>query len=117
MKNLYTDAGFSGFSGFSEANPAIADAPSRFTSIITNIIAIITIFAGLAFFFWFLIGALTWITASSDPKQLDKAKNQMGTAIVGLIIVILSVPITYIIGKILGLDILSPEDIINSLTP
>jgi len=111
------NTGFSGFSGFSEADPALSDAPGRFASIITNIVAILTIFAGLAFFLWFLVGALTWITASNDPKQLDKAKNQMGTAIVGLTIVILSIPIIYIIGKIIGFDIINFETIIEAITP
>lgn len=117
MKNLYANAGFSGFSGFSEAEPALSDAPSRLAQLITNIVSIFTIFAGLAFFLWFLIGALTWITASNDPKQLEKAKNQMGTAIVGLIVILLSIPITYIIGKVLGFDIINFEAIIETITP
>jgi hypothetical protein len=90
--------------------------PSGFAVIISNIVSAITIFAGLAFLFWFLIGAFTWITGD-NTQQLDKAKSQMSTAIVGLIVVILTIPVAYIIGKLTGLDILNPELIIQKLLP
>ncbi|MBU1085302.1 MAG: hypothetical protein ABIJ43_00455 [Candidatus Beckwithbacteria bacterium] len=105
-----------GFSGFSDALKT-TDAPTRFTEILTSIISTITIFAGLAFLFWFVIGAFTWITGGHDPAQLEKAKKQMGDAFIGLLATAAVLPITYLIGKLTGIDILAPENILNSLIP
>ncbi len=77
----------------------------------------ITIFAGLSFLIWFVIGAFTWITSADDAQKLSQAKNQMSSAILGLIIVILTVPIVYVIGKIFGLDILNSGDLFSKLAP
>ncbi len=103
--------------GFTQAKPALAGPSAHFATILGNLIATLTFFAGLAFLIWFLIGALTWITAASDTQQLTKAKNQMSTAIIGLIVTILLLPITYILGQILGLDILNLETIIDAINP
>jgi len=102
-------------SGFNQGiTRPFTDAPSRFTSILSNIIAIITIFAGLSFLIYFIIGGLTWITGG-DAQQLEKAKKQMSSAIIGLILVILTIPISYLISKFTGLDILNIGQIINNL--
>ena len=106
-------------SGFDQGITALpgSDVPARFAAMISNIITIITFFSGLAFLIWFIIGALTWISSADQADKLSKAKNQMSSAIIGLIIVILSIPITYLIGKILGFDILNSSDIITKLAP
>jgi len=107
----------SGFTSGITADPTGLDVPTRFAAMISNIITIITFFSGLAFLIWFIIGALTWISSADQADKLSKAKNQMSSAIIGLIIVILSIPITYLIGKILGFDILNSSDIITKLAP
>ena len=76
-----------------------------------------TIFAGIAFIFWFIIGALTWITGGHDPGQLDKAKRQMSTGIIGLIVTVATVSITFIIGKLTGINIINPENTFYNLIP
>lgn len=105
-----------GFSGYSDAAKA-ANAPIRFTEIVSNIISVITIFAGTAFLFWFVVGAFTWITGGHDPGQLEKAKKQMSDAFIGLIATAAVLPVTYLIGKLTGINILAPENILNSLIP
>ncbi|MEA3354930.1 MAG: hypothetical protein U9Q63_00380 [Patescibacteria group bacterium] len=105
-----------GFSGFSDANKT-TDPALRFTEIISSIVSTITIFAGLAFLFWFVIGAFTWITGGHDSNQLEKAKKQMSDAIIGLIATAAVLPITYLIGKLTGINILTPENVLNSLRP
>jgi cytochrome bd-type quinol oxidase subunit 2 len=105
-----------GFSkGFFKTAPT--QPQTRFASIISSVITVFTLFAGLAFLFWFLTGALTWITSSGQPEQLNKAKNQMSTAFVCLFIIVISYSIISILGKVTGLDILNPELIINKLRP
>jgi len=90
---------------------------SRFANIISSIITVLTIFGGLAFLLWFLSGALTLITSSGKPEQLNKAKNQMSTALIGLFVLVLSYSIIFILGKVTGLNILNPELIIQKLKP
>lgn len=105
-----------GFPGFSNAAQT-TNAPARFTAIVSNIVSVATIFAGTAFLFWFIIGAFTWITGGHDSGQLEKAKKQMSDALIGLIATATVLPITYLIGKLTGIDILAPENVLNSLTP
>ena len=104
--------GFS--SGFSAP---VTDPAGRFSAAISNIVAVITIFAGLSFLIWFVVGALTWITAADHADKLEKAKNQMSSAIIGLVIVIVTIPFVYLIGKILGIDILNSGTIFSRLVP
>jgi len=105
-----------GFSkGFFKTAPT--QPQRRFASIVSNIITVFTFFAGLAFLLWFLTGALTWITSSGQPEQLNKAKNQMSAAFIGLFIIVISYSIISILSKVTGLDILNPELIIGKLKP
>lgn len=89
----------------------------RFAFLVSNIITVFTIFAGLAFLFWFVAGALTWTTSGDNPEQITKAKNQMGTAVAGLFITVLSYAIIFILGKLTGFEILNVETIISRLAP
>jgi cytochrome bd-type quinol oxidase subunit 2 len=89
----------------------------RFALLISNIITVFTIFAGLAFLLWFVTGALTWATSGGNPEQTTKAKNQMSSATAGLFVTVLSYAIIFILGKITGFEILNVEAIISRLAP
>ncbi|HKZ35818.1 MAG TPA: hypothetical protein VJ242_03830 [Patescibacteria group bacterium] len=93
------------------------DPAGRLEKIISNIVGVFTIFAGISFVIYFLIGAVTWVTAGGHPDTLDKAKQQMSTALVGLFITIVGVGVMYVLGEVTGLKILNPADIIDNLTP
>lgn len=97
----------------SSANAAI----NRFALALSNIVGVLTVFSGLAFLIYFVIGALTWTTSGGQAEQLNKAKSQMGTALVGLFVTALTIPITYIVAKLTGLDILNPIKILPNLLP
>ena len=106
----------SGFGqGFFQA--AGDNAGGRMATLISNLISVLTIFGGLAFLTWFVIGALTWINSVGSPKQVDKAKGQMGAALTGLFVLILSYAILSLLSRITGLDILNFEDLVNRLKP
>jgi len=106
-----------GFSGFSDADSALADPSTNFANLISNVVGVMTIFAGIAFTFWFIMGAFTWITGGHDPAQVDKAKRQLSTGIIGLIFTAAAIPIAYLVGEILGIKITAPEQIIPNLLP
>ena len=90
---------------------------ARFTEIISAIVTTLTIFGGLAFLFWFVVGAVQWTSSGGNPEQMTKAKSQMSTAIAGLFVLVLSTAIIWIVGKVTGLDILNLERLIRAVTP
>lgn len=93
------------------------DPTGRLEKIISSIISVFTIFAGISFVIYFLVGAVTWVTAGGHPETLDKAKNQMSTALIGLVITVVGVGVMYVLGKVTGLNILNPAEIIKDLAP
>ncbi len=107
----------SGFQSGITSNPGSdpGSVLSRFDTIISGFIAIITIFAGIAFVIYFVLGALTWVSSAGKADQLQKAKSQMSSALIGLIITILTIPVIYIIGQLVGINILNPATIIPLL--
>lgn len=104
-------------SGIAQNPGAGNSAINRFALALSNIVGVMTVFSGLAFLIYFVIGALAWTTSGGQPEQLSKAKSQMGTALVGLFVAALTIPITYIVSRLTGLDILNPLKIIPSLLP
>lgn len=88
-------------------------AASAIEKLISNILVILTIVAGLAFVLYFLLGGLNWITAGGDKGKIDKAKGMMTNGAIGLIVIALSYSITWIIGKALGINILNPAAILT----
>lgn len=77
------------------------------------ILGFFTIVGGLLFLLYFVMGALTWISAGGDKGKVEKARGQLVDAAVGLIVVIVAQFIAGIVGGVLGLDILNP---VNSLS-
>lgn len=120
MKNLLAqahkvDTPISGFGNYEppagETGPA--GAASAVELIISNVLVVLTIVAGIAFTLYFLIGALNWVTAGGKQDKVDKAKMYMTNGAVGLIIVAVSYSIAFIISKVLGIDILEPAEMIS----
>jgi len=103
----YTPSTGAGVSGYSTA----------LEKILSNVIGFLTIVGGLTFLFYFLTGAITWITAGGDQTKVEKAKKYMTDAAIGLIIISLSYAISYIVGTILGIEILNPANVIKNLGP
>ena len=93
------------------------DPAGRLEEILSSVVSVFTIFAGVAFLLYFLIGAVTWATAGGHPETLDKAKNQMSTGLIGLVITVVGTAIIYVLGKVAGLDILNPAGLIKRLSP
>ena len=67
-----------------------------------NILFVVAILAALAFLLW---GGISWITSGGDKEKLEKARKTIIYAIIGLIVVLLSVVIIHIIGIFLGVEI------------
>ncbi len=92
------------------ANPAGALA-----GIISKIIGVITVAAGIWFIIQFLIGAIKWITSEGDKGKVEQAKDHLTIAVIGLGIGVAAYVVAGLMGLIFGVDILNPQNILPNL--
>jgi len=57
---------------------------------------------GVVFLVLMIYGGITWMTAAGNEKQVEKAKNTITTAIVGLAVILSAYAITAFLGSSLG---------------
>lgn len=97
-------------------NPS--DAPNKFNQILTLLIGILTLIAGVWFFFLLITGGIAWMAAGGDQRKLSEARSRITTGLIGLVIVVAAIFIIQIIGNLLGFgDILNPASYIDLLVP
>lgn len=93
-----------------------ASAPSVFDNIISSIIGLITIIAGVWFIFLLIAGAIGVMTAGGDKANMETARKRITNGVIGLVIVVAGIFLVELIGKLLGLDdILLPGEAIIKL--
>ena len=95
----------------------IDTAAGFFAKIISNLIGLLTIVAGIWFIFQFIIGAFGWLSAGGDKAAVQAAQSRLTNAFIGLIVVIAAYAIIWIVGKMLGFDILEPQTLIKLIGP
>ena len=59
----------------------------------------------LASLFFLILGGISWITSGGDKEKLEKSRKTIIFAIIGLIIILLSVIVMNLIGDFLGVRI------------
>ncbi len=101
--------------GYQPSGADIVGYTNPVEKLISNTLVVLTVVAGISFTLYFLIGGLTWITAGGDKGKIDTAKSVMTNGAIGLIIIVVSYSIVWIVGKALGLNILEPGTIIEGL--
>ena len=92
-------------------------ALNAMTKMISNVIAIATVLAGVFFIVYFLLAAYAWITSEGDSGKLAKARQQMIHGVIGLALVVAAYAIIGLVGSLVGLDILNPAEILSGLAP
>ena len=87
---------------------APANTFKDFGSIVTVIVKNAVVFAGIIAFILLVVGGLGVIAGagSGDTKQMEQSKRAITGAVVGLLIVVLSVLIVQVIATITGAPIL-----------
>jgi hypothetical protein len=90
-------------------------APTQLNNLFSTIFGFLTIIAGLSFLIYFLIGGLTWITAGGDSKKVDTAKAMMTNGAIGMIIIVATYGVVWIVGEVLGINILDPGATLDTL--
>ena len=86
-------------------NVTPATAPSKIELIMSSVVGLLTIAAGLWFVVQFILGAIHWIGAGGDKANLQTARSQITQALTGLAIVAVSYVIILAAGYIFGLQI------------
>lgn len=99
------------------AAEAKASTLSNLELFISNLLGIITVLASLFFIVYFVSAAFKWSTAGGDSGKIEKAREQMIQGALGLILMIASYSIIGLLGRIIGLDILNPAQMIDQLIP
>lgn len=88
-------------------NPENMDeAPALLSQTLSNILTLLLIGAGVAFFFVFIIGGVRWITSSGDKEKLEGAKKQITSAIIGLVIVLSIFAVTSLVEALFGINLI-----------
>lgn len=70
---------------------------------ISNIVLIIGTVAVLLYLFW---GAIEWITAGGDKGKVEKAREKMTQAIIGLVVLVSSAAILLFVQQLLGICVI-----------
>lgn len=97
-------------------NPArTGGAANGLELFISVILGFLTTIGSIMFLIYVVLGALNWITSGGDKGKVEAARSQITSAIVGLIIVVVSQTIVAIAGGVLGLNILNPAATLNNL--
>lgn len=85
----------------------------RLSLVLSNIIGIFTVIAGLAFIYYFILGAINWVSAGGDTQKVTLARQQIINALIGLTIVVLAGPITALLERLLGVPLTNPSTLIR----
>ncbi len=93
------------------------DAFIQFEKVISLILAVLTVSAGLWFVFQLFGGAMGWLASGGEKQALQNAQKRISNAIVGLLVVVFSYTIIAIISSIFGLYILSPWEALQGRLP
>jgi len=74
-------------------------------AIITQLVGALFIAGFLLTFFFLIMGGFTWITAGGDKTKLEKARDQITNAIIGLIVVAAAYALASLIAHFFGLNL------------
>jgi hypothetical protein len=105
------------FNGIGPLGSGGSQAPTTFNNIITAAIGLITAVAGIWFIFLIVTGGIAWMGAGGDKAKVEDAQKRLSSGVIGLIIVIAGVYLADLIGYLLGLNLLDPGGVIDTLTP
>ena len=71
--------------------------------------------AAIWFIIQIIIAGYNWINAGGDKNAATAAWQKITNAVVGLMVVVLAWVIAGLLGTILGIEILNPGSLLNSL--
>ena len=105
-----------GFGEYGLQNTNPSQAPIIFNSFLSSIIGLLTVIAGIWFFFVLLTGAIMWIGAGGDKGKVVEARQRITMGLIGIAVVVAALFIADVVGGLLGFpQILDPGGFIQDL--
>ncbi|MBN1263423.1 MAG: hypothetical protein JW991_03620 [Candidatus Pacebacteria bacterium] len=98
---------------YTNINPA--EPLSLLEKVISVIIGIMTIGGGIYFLFIFITAAFQWIEAGGDKNKLQKARDKIVQAVIGLVVLVAAYAIISVLGFVLGFSILQPGSLLGDI--
>lgn len=92
----------------SQVNPGFTIP--NFGDVMTFMVRIVLIGGGVIALFYLLLGAISWITSGGNKEGVDKAREKIQAAIIGLLLIVVVLSIAGLMEQILniGLGIFKP---------
>lgn len=90
---------------------------TKLANIISQLIGVITIFAGLWFLFQIIYAGFSWLSAGGDPEKISHSRDRITNGFLGLTIVVGALAIMGVIQFFFGIDFLlrNPADLAKQL--
>jgi len=92
-------------------------ASGALANIISTVIGVITIVAGLWFIFNFMIAAVGIVISSGNEEAIKNNTKKITQSLLGLVVVIGAYALISLIGLILGINFLALELLIENVKP
>ncbi len=81
------------------------DPASFLSKLLPALIALGFVIGAIVFIFYFLFGAVSWITSEGDKMKVEQAKNKITTAIVGLFVLLTLFAILNLVERFFGIGL------------
>lgn len=85
-----------------------------FNDVISTIIGVMTVVAGIYFLFLVIIAGYQWMTSGGDKAGMEAARNKLTYAIVGLVVVVLAFTLISLIGALMDIKFLQPGETLKT---
>ena len=86
-----------GASGAIKKEFGVSGAPTDVRIIVARVIKAFLGLLGIIFIILILIAGFNWMTAQGDEQKIEKAKETLSRAVIGLIIIVAAYSITYFV--------------------
>lgn len=84
----------------------------EFNQVLTFVIRFFFIVAGLVALIYLLLGALGWITSGGNKESVDKAREKIQAAIIGIVMIFVVLAIVGLVENIFGIGLGITRDIV-----
>lgn len=87
------------------ANPDYKTGGTALGTLVSNLVGALFIAGFLLTFVYLLTGGIGWATSGGDKTKLEKARDQITNAIIGLIIVASAYALTTVLAQFFGFEL------------
>lgn len=86
-----------------------AQGVSQFSDVLRAIIGVLFMVGIVIFVIYFLVAGIQWITSSGDAKGVEKARNNLIHALIGLVVLLSLYAILKLVETVFGINILQMD--------